>query len=410
MESKTFADNTVSWLRSLLLNTDLNRARTHWGVIVLLLLGFACLLLGIALPSSKFYHQLLIPFLWLPTLYLMVRRYGHWRERLSPVFLFSLAFLAWSAMSLAWGQAEDPGQESKHMLLIFLTLVAGLFLYQVPTGGLEAVLRLASYVMAALAVVCMVTAYILYELPFSFRLTSFWQLNHPILASHVFGFFAVALYQMRPHGQRHRLFWLLALAALGGFLLFAQSRGVWLALVASVLLAPLWQKAVFYRWIALLAVALTVLVFWLQPDMLVDRGLSYRPELAQLGLELFTAAPWIGIGAGSDYTLTVAGIGQSFDHPHNFFIGLAIELGAVGSIIWGCVWGATLLAGWRCRASGLGAALLGIWFFASIAFLTDGDASGLWSKPRELWFLSWIPLLLAISLAARKEPNRHSLP
>jgi hypothetical protein len=73
-----------------------------------------------------------------------------------------------------------------------------------------------------------------------------------------------------------QLAWALALACLGAFVVLSQSRGAALALVATVMMAPLWfapQQRVFALWRSCHRLA-----FYLMYELIAQRGSSYRPE------------------------------------------------------------------------------------------------------------------------------------
>ncbi|TBU79077.1 O-antigen ligase family protein [Phytopseudomonas daroniae] len=375
---------------------------------LILLPGLLCLVLGIALPSSGLYYQLVIVLLWLPTLYLLTVNRQAWRDWFSPLMVVLTVFFAWALLSSLWSNGDEPGREVKHALMIYLTLWAGVLAAGLDKRWLIGLLGISCYFMAMLAGVCIYTAYVLYDLPLSFRLTSFWQLSHPILAAHVFGFFLMVLLYLKPVRLVHQAFWCLALLSLAGFIFFTQSRGVWFALAAGLLFTAVLRREWIYRIpVACAVVALAGLVLWM-PALLTNRGLSYRPELAAEGWALLAQHPLGGLGLGSVYSLALETIGMVFDHPHNLFINVGLDLGGVGLILWLAIWGLLFLTGWRARDSMLGGALLGVWCFASVAFLSDG--AGIWSKPREIWFLTWIPLTLALALTPAMKTRSQPLP
>lgn len=375
---------------------------------MILLPGLLCLVLGIALPSSGLYYQLVIVLLWLPTLYLLAVNRQAWRDWFSPLMVVLTVFFAWALLSSLWSNGDEPGREIKHALMIYLTLWAGVLAAGLDRRWLIGLLGVSCYFMAMLAGVCLYTAYVLYDLPLSFRLTSFWQLSHPILAAHVFGFFLMVLLYFRPVRLAHQAIWCVALLLLAAFVFFTQSRGVWLALGVGLAFTAALRR----EWIYILAASGGIVVFTIVlvflPQLVTDRGLSYRPELAAEGLALLAQHPLGGLGIGSVYSLPLAVIGEVFDHPHNLFINVGLDLGGVGLILWLAIWGLLFLTGWRARASVLGGALLGVWCFASVAFLSDG--AGIWSKPREIWFLTWIPLTLALALTPAMKTRSQPLP
>lgn len=393
------------------LSNSVVRATAWYEGALILLPGLFCLLLGIALPTSGLYYQLIIVLLWLPTLYLLVRQRQNWLNWFSPLMSALTLFFAWAMLSSLWSNSDEPGRDIKHALMIYLTLWAGVLLADIERRWLVYLLITSCYVMAGLAAISLYATYIFHGLPMSVRLASFWQLSHSILAAHVFGFFLIVLLYFRPAGLIRQSAWCVALLLLAAFVFFTQSRGVWVAVGAGLVFTAIFKRERIYALAVLVGIAASALVVALRPELMTGRGLSYRPELVFEGLSLMSLHPLGGHGIGGAYSLTLDGTGKVFDHPHNLFLSVGLDLGGIGLSLWVVIWGLLLLTAWRNRHSALGGALLGVWCFASVACLTDG--ADIWSKPREVWFLSWIPLTLALSLGATKSraqalPQRQS--
>ncbi|MGH8465138.1 MAG: O-antigen ligase family protein, partial [Pseudomonas sp.] len=104
--------------------------------------------------------------------------------------------------------------------------------------------------------------------------------------------------------------------------------------------------------------------------------------------------PWTGLGIGSFYRVTA--VGQVFEHTHNMFTHIAIELGIPGLLLWIGVWLCVLREIWRARATRFGQGLMGLWLFATLAM--QFDAASLTATPRAEWFISWLPVGLALTL------------
>lgn len=367
---------------------------------LVLLPGLLCLLIGIALPSSGMYYRSTILLLWLPTLYLLVIRRHEWWSWFSPLMVAATLFFAWALLSSLWSNGDEPAREIKHALMIYLTLCAGVLAAGLERRWLICLLTVSCYFMACFAAISLYVAYVLHNVPATFRVASFWQMSHPILAAHVFGFFLMALLHMRPARMAHQACWSLALLLLAGFILLTQSRGVWMALSAGLIVTAALRRERIYLFAMLAGATLLSLVLAFWPDLLTGRGMSLRPELAAEGLALLGHHPLGGFGLGGQYSLQLETTGRHFDHPHNLFLSVGLDLGGVGLVLWLAVWALLLQAGWRNRQSALGSTVLGVWCFATVSFLSDG--AGIWSKPREIWFLTWIPLTLALALGSAK--------
>ncbi|CAD5107048.1 O-antigen ligase family protein [Zestomonas carbonaria] len=380
----------------------------------LLLPGAVCLLVGIGLPTSNLYHQFLAILLWIPGLAMLWTCRSELRQLLrSALGVSLLAFTAWSLATLFWSSVDDPFRQFKHVLYVVLSLWAMRLLGTLPQFPLERMLRFAAYFMAGLAGVYLLKTYWLEGAAWTARVTGVWQLEHSILAAQAFGFFMVVLYNLKPDGARETGVWAVALAVLLAYLVFAQSKGIWIALAAVLVLAPLWKRERLYTVLSAGCLLGGGAALWLAPEFALQRGLSYRPELAEEGLKLLLGGnPFLGLGMGSSFQLQIEAIAAPFDHPHNLLLDIALQLGLVGLVLWVGAW---LLVGWlawRMWDVPLGSALLGAWLFASLAVLSDG--AGLWSKPQEIWFLTWIPIGLALALerlqAWRRQPLDHSPP
>ena len=93
-----------------------------------------------------------------------------------------------------------------------------------------------------------------------------------------------------------------------------------------------------------------------------------------------------------------------FDHAHNLFSHVALELGLPGLLLWCAVWFGVLLEAWNARTSLYGQGIIGIWRFCTLAMQVD--AAILTGTPSAEWFISWLPIGLASVLVwARANPG-----
>ncbi len=142
------------------------------------------------------------------------------------------------------------------------------------------------------------------------------------------------------------------------------------------------------------------------PEIFLERGLSFRPQLWADAVSQAAAKPWFGYGYDSKFIFDIPEIGRLLSDPHNVELAVLLELGAIGLILWLVMYGAALF---RClqqrRHAGfqIASALL---VYGIAAGLTEG--SSYLSRPNESWFLIWIPLSLvaALSIQQRQLDNR----
>lgn len=165
---------------------------------------------------------------------------------------------------------------------------------------------------------------------------------------------------------------------------------------------PIWCRDRRSCVVAIGALAVALLAFWLLEPLVLARGASYRPEILVASLNMIAEHPWRGLGLGGDYKVFAADM--YFDHAHNLFSHVAIELGLPGLLLWCAVWFGVLLEAWKARTSLYGRGIIGIWLFSTLAM--QFDAASLTGTPRAEWFISWLPIGLASVLVwARANPG-----
>lgn len=368
-------------------------------------LGLVWFLAAIALaPSNKVYQQGLVLFLWLPTLVLAwsARQVLVQAWKRQPALWGSvLLLLAWSALSLAWSVGEEPGREAKRLLYILVFLLAFPLLAQLGQARIRQLLLVGSALLAVAALVSVVHFYAMQGYPLLARLQGIGEISHPILGAYVIGSAVLVLLYQPPRQRGLQLAWLAALACLGLFVMLSQSRGAVLALALTVILAPLWFRDRHSRVFAMLAALATGLALYFLYDLIARRGSSYRPEIFHSAIDMIAAHPWTGLGLGAAYDVTVGN--RHFDHTHNMFTHVAVELGLPGMLLWVMVWLYTLGEIVRARGTLFGKVLLGFWVYSTLAM--QFDAASLTGTPRAEWFISWLPVGLVMLLPWGRAEN-----
>ncbi|UTL91628.1 O-antigen ligase family protein [Pseudomonas fluorescens] len=360
--------------------------------------GLVWFLGAIALaPSNKLYQQGLVVFLWVPMLLLAwpARRVLVEAWRRQPALWGSIVLLmVWGLISLAWTSAEDAGREAKRLLYILVFLLAFPVLAQAGSARVRQLLQLGGALLALAALLSIVHFYVMQAMPLTGRLAGIGGISHPILGAYVVAAGALLLLYQMPRQRLAQVGWLLALACLGAFVVLSQSRGAVLSLLFTVLLAPLWCRDRLSRVIAVMAIATLGLAICVMYDLLTARGTSFRPQIFEVVLGMISAHPWGGLGLGSAYS--VSAVGLVFDHSHNMFTHVALELGLPGMVLWTAVWLFALSEIVRARHSAIGKILLGLWVFSTMAM--QFDAASLTATPRAEWFVSWLPVALVMWL------------
>ncbi|MGG2395578.1 O-antigen ligase family protein [Pseudomonas sp. SH1-B] len=377
--------------------------RGFW-LVGALCLGYLWFLIGIAwMPTNKLYQQGLVAFFWLPALaggLLMHKRFVlAWQANKVLISLLCM-FIGWAVLSLTWTAAEQPVKELKRVFYVCLFLVFFLLMAQMRP---EFVWRGLGVAFAGLALSCPVSLYLFYVQdmhPLQARLSGMGQAGHPILGAYVMALAVMWGLQFMPRVAWQRGVWAALIVFLMMFIVFGQSRGAMLALGLAALSMPLWNGGRVAWLVAFSAGALAIAGSVLFMPFILQRGFSYRPEIFASSLQMIMETPWLGLGIGSGYRVYTENFPAGFDHSHNAFTHVAIELGLPGLFFWCGLWLVAFRVAWRERKVAEGRLLLGCLLVSFVAL--QFDAASLWGSPRAEWFVTWLPIGLTLALAVQR--------
>lgn len=324
----------------------------------------------------------------------------------SPIFVAYGAFAAYCAVSIAWTDSDQSLLSLlKRPLYIALLFAAVFQAARAAPERLVKVLRLAATVAVIVGAVSLVL-FLQQDVP---RFQGFRAFRNPILTSHVFGFFmALCIAAMITDGNRRQWSGVLALLVLGSVIVATGSRGALGAIaVSTVWVAILARTRRGYIAMAiLLAIAAAMVIA--TPEILTQRGTSYRPEIWAETLRQFKERPWLGYGYESTIVIRIAGVDEMFPNPHNMLLAVLRQQGIVGLALWLAMYATALTMSWRHRRNTLAVICSGAVVFGLMAGMTEGVSY--LSRPKEHWFMIWIPLaLLATALATDRNTGTRDV-
>ncbi|WP_256674082.1 O-antigen ligase family protein [Pseudomonas tumuqii] len=363
-----------------------------------LVLGYLVLLTGLFwVANGSLFTKLYYGLIAVPALFALIVAPHNLRLILrEPVVLVFLVFSAWLLFSLSWTQADDGlGGLAKRPLYVFMMFAACTLIACKDEQLLLKALRIGA-MLAALA--ALINLYFYFTSPAAGeRLIGTGALRNPLLTSHVLGFFCtywIAAWLTR--SERHDWLPIMLALPLLAALLATGSRTPLLALVlTSLWMLPMIGRRALYL-IATLALAAGICMV-MAPDLLLQRGLSFRPQLWNEAIRQASEQLWIGHGYDSQFAFNIKGLGVTLNDPHNVELAVLLELGLVGLSLWLLMYGVTLLRCLQQRHAGnfqLASALI---VYGLAAGLSEG--SNFLSRPNENWFLIWIPLSLVAALS-----------
>jgi O-antigen ligase len=317
-----------------------------------------------------------------------------------PELVLFIAFGLWTLLVVMIEGADNTLGKSKVVLYVASTLMGVLLAAQNSKWRLESILLWASCIGGLGAGASWLFFYAGPPQPDGARLIAIGLWDTAIMAAHAVGglvILALGLLPIKRIGWKALALLSIPLTGYALFLSFNQTRGVWAALLVCMLVMTLLKPSRQSACLALLITLCLAIFAALDPGILVQRGLSFRPELWRAGADLLMQHWGTGLGFNT-YVITIPEVG-SFKHPHNLFLDTGVRLGVPGLVLFCVLWTTVGWRGWVSRAEPLGRTLLALWVFSSVCLMTDGI--GLWLKPNADWLITWLPVSLSLVLAHR---------
>ncbi|RLU08531.1 polymerase [Pseudomonas prosekii] len=357
------------------------------------------------LPDRSLLHKFYYGLFSIPSLIALCLRPRELKQLLrEPIFIAMLVFAGWALLSLAWSPGDDGFSSKLKPPLHTLMLFAGCYLLVRYRSEIIQPLLFSAAIVALIASVYNLYMFASIYQP-GMRLIGAGSFDNPLLSSHLFGFFCIYWLSLSMTCKRPQIL-LLTIPAMAIMFATVIATGARTPLVAMTM-AAFWLSFICWnrRSVALLSVmvacgAAVLIFFW---GMIFGRGDSYRLEIWQIVLQKIADHPWIG--HGYDASLIVdAGEGYLLSEPHSFALGVLYYVGILGLIPWLFFQGYALLCSWRHRVQPL-FIIASTWMIFGIgAGLTEGG--GIISRPKEHWFLLWIPLALIAALSINQRAGR----
>ncbi|WP_339415617.1 MULTISPECIES: O-antigen ligase family protein [unclassified Pseudomonas] len=377
-------------------------------VLWVLPIGLLLLLSSLFLVTNRnVLHRFFYIFFSAPTLLLLCLRPRELKALLrEPLVIALLTFCAWALITLLWSPVTSVDSDLFKRPLHTFMLFAGCGLLLHYRNDLFKPIFFGAAVTALVVCACNLMAFGKGFEPGMRMIGGHGALDNPLLSSHLFGFFSVYWLYVCLTTQRLKLLWL-SIPALGIMMVAVLATGSRTPLVALTL-AGLWMSFVSRnRRSALLIAAMLLgaaglLLFY--PEAITERGSSYRLELWTMTLHRIADHPLIGHSFNSELHLVLPG-GLELSEPHSFALGVLYYVGIIGFMPWAFMlcWG--LYKGFKERAQPLFSLASALLAYGIGAGLTEGG--GILSRPKEHWFLLWIPLALLAGLSIAR--RRHSL-
>ncbi|NNJ17902.1 polymerase [Pseudomonas putida CSV86] len=385
-----------------------NSANRVFDAITLWLLPVGYFLLLSALfflPDRSLHHKLYYALFSIPTLIALCLRPAILKELMrEPIVQLFTLFVLFALLSILWS-ASDSGTSGliKRPLHIFMLFAGTCLLVQHRPEMVKPIF----FGAALLAVAGSLDDIHAFALTYTQgeRLVGSGAMDNPLLSSHLFGFFCTFWLWAALYGKTLRT---LGLCLVGLVIMFTAvlATGSRTPLVALAMVVA-WMTLLRAGWRSLLLLLVIpvvgIILLIVAPEMITGRGDSYRFEIWRYTLDQILRHPWIGSGYDAPLSIDL-GIGYVLSEPHNFALGVLYNLGIIGFLPWAGMIVVGLYSGWRNRGQQLFVLASTLLVFGIGAGLTEGG--GIMSRPKEHWFLLWIPLALIAALSIAQRAGR----
>ncbi|MCW8933004.1 MAG: O-antigen ligase family protein [Gammaproteobacteria bacterium] len=376
------------------IKSRLNLAIRHY----ILPLGLFFFLTGIIyFKSFSSYHTQIYLFLIVPTFILLLneRELFHLLLR-SRAFQIILLLFCYAIMSLLWNDsAINDFKYFKRLLIILLFILALVAIGRDNPEKIIIILLVAATVYVGVACYSIFQDYIVQNKRISTRIIGVGNLSNPLLSSHIYGIFTsfllVYFFSINRYLKRDIALMLMFVTLLF-FVILTGSRTPLVGL-GVVLLVLLWMnrsKYMLYFFLAICVLAITY--FSYNYEFIIQRGLSYRPEIWSITMDQIMLKPLLGHGLGTSIHIESDKLTRIFSDTHNIHLGLTYKLGILGLLIWFALLISLLNIYFRNRTSQIAQIGIVLLVYGVSAGMTEGTS--FLSRPKEVWFLIWLPIAL----------------
>ena len=369
-------------------------------------------------PSTKFHNN----FFYLTTAFpfagmIIFRKTPLKKILLNRIFIIAALFSIYMGITLFWSRQSDFWdifQYGRHVVYILLFLCISMHLLHENPEFLNRLLSIYCFTAALVSVFYPIYFYLNNPFPKT-RLIGYGMLYNPIAASSLFGIALIGclyfLHQQK--SNKTRLIYLAMISAFFFYILLAQARGPFLALLISLMAWPVIclltgksqikiSRNTSIILLGLLAAGASL--FLLFPEFykyfFTKRGFSYRFEIWGLFFEKIISAPWIGHGWNMD-TRTLMSDGTRFLHPHSVYVATLSYGGIIGLALLFSLIGYSIFQAIKIKETHHRFLVVCMLIFGTICIATDG--STLLQHPKPFWIFFWFPIALCAVLGLKTE-------
>lgn len=379
----------------------------------IIIIGILFTLSGLTwVADNSKYHTIYYILIGLPTVLLTITQPNTAIKNNSAIINIFIIFSIWSILSIFWSDTQEGlFTPIKRTIYIYCLFIAFSSVHINNPKNLLKLFIVAGCITFLFSSLSFYT-YINSHQQAADRFVGSGALRNSLLSSHIFGFFTtlfLSLLLVSRSKKEHIINLLLTL----GFFIFVISTGSRTPILALVA-TSIWLSLILKNKKTIIAfimlIATLSIIYVIYPETILSRGFSYRPELWNGTIEMILAQPILGYGFDSNTDFYISSINTSFREPHNMHLSILYFTGVIGFFLWCAMHAYALWACWINKTNTLFIIASALLIYGIMAGMTEGGA--LLSRPKEHWFITWIPLALISALLAKEKfalKNEQSL-
>ena len=369
-------------------------------------IGIAWFVIGMGVvPRNKTYQQLYLLLVVLPFLVDIVLGQVEIAFFINRKVVIVLLIYGLVLFPVFYEEGFSQGWQVLKRAIYILALLYGFFVL----GGkdlqyVRRVIFLAYWAGGGVALASLVHFYFIEENSFYSRLLGLGVLDDPIMGAYAISVMLIGGWYLGDYIETIPEVVLFYCSGLSMFcyVIMTQSRGAFFALLIVLLLRFFLRFSKRERLACYACGLLFLLVMVFFYPFIMERGFSFRPDIAVQAVSMISDHPWFGISG--DYKIYVPRLGMAFAHAHNMLLHIAIVYGLIVLVAWLIIWIDIFKLAWHFRAEKVYGYVLAVWLYSSIAMQFDG--ARFIDTPRPEWLISWWVAGLYLSMIASASKGR----
>ncbi|HKM37772.1 MAG TPA: O-antigen ligase family protein [Thiopseudomonas sp.] len=363
------------------------------------------------LQSVSHYHTFFYILILLPIILYSATYPKSINKNLSNITKIFIVFSIWSSLSILWSDSNasilDPIKRSIYILSLF---IAFSIITNIKKENLLLIFIISGLTVTTVSIYSLYLFISNYSLeliasyPLNPRLIGAGALSNPLLSSHIFGFFAVLFLVLSTTASKAETKTKGIYLILGFILIVITiatgSRTSLVALITTSIWIAFTLKSKRSILIITATAIIVIVIYLLYPEAILNRGLSHRPELWSIAINKILSQPMIGYGFDSNSGFYIAAVDTTFREPHNIHLSILYFTGIIGFSLWCIMHAYALWVCWKNKADTLFIVASALLVYGIAAGMTEGG--GLLPRPKEHWFITWIPLAFVSALLTHK--------